>query len=131
MTKHDQRQLEQAEKDRQHMLDFCEQPGATPPTTRPRLEHPAERRRPGFPATFGPLARATQWQAEAANEARARLLRPPGDRLARDASRSEPPFKPTPREVWAWVVDVLLGVFVVVAIVVLAWAFLPLFVGRP
>jgi len=62
--------------------------------------HPTERRTPGWPSTFGPMARAAQEQAETANEARARLLSPSSDRIAREAMAAR---APEPDRVSWWV----------------------------
>lgn len=88
-----------------------------PEEARERIWHPErdqERRKPGFPSTFGPLARE---QAETANEARARFLSPTIDRLAREAAEPDRIADGFPH----WI-DWVLGAIIVLLAVVLLWA---------
>ena len=75
--------------------------------------HPTERRKAGFPSTFGPLARRAAEQTETANEARARRLSPSIVRLAQEAAD----FRPEPIRHPRW-----LRWFIVICAVVLFYA---------
>jgi hypothetical protein len=87
------REEQNDELDRQR--DLSQQPAPVSDETHERIWHPErdhERRRAGFPSTFGPLARRAEEQAETGNEARARRLSPTTSRLAQEAeTMTEPP----------------------------------------
>ena len=71
-----------------------------------------DRRTPGFPSTFGHLARTAEEQAETGNEARVRLLRPSTGRLAREAAEAPEPSDPeivTPLVPWWLLIPILIG----------------------
>src|SRR3972149_2114337 len=128
MTRKEQSKIDEAEADRKRLIAFSETPGFTPVSDgsgcekNARLQHsshPIERRRAGFPSTFGPLARRAQEQAETANESRARLLRPTIDRVAREAAAEPMPEVDQFWQRWCW--RVLIGVSSAILLTGAAW----------
>jgi hypothetical protein len=138
MTRRDlaklERQIKRAKDDRQRVTEFAEAGPSFVPVSdgdgeekngrlrqlhalNQHSSHPTERRKPGWPSTFGPLARRAQEQAETSNEARARLLRPTVTRLAQEAETMTEPSPGLPY--WLGVAAIVVAS---VAIVVLALA---------
>jgi hypothetical protein len=123
MTRKEQSKMDEAEADQKRLIAFSETPGFTPVSDGSGREknvqlrklnelnqhssHPTERRKAGFPSTFGQLARRAQEQTETGNESRARLLPVKTSRLAREAAEMPEPVARRPVDLlvpyWLWV----------------------------